>query len=104
MGDRVRDGNEASGRADEAEASRLIGARAEPLSHVRAPTLLIVGGRDEEVLALNRAAAARMPGEVEVRVVEGAGHLFEEAGTLDAVVALARDWFEARIGRGRGLR
>ena len=78
-------------------------AGAEPLSHVRAPTLLIVGGRDEEVLALNRAAAARMPGEVEVRVVEGAGHLFEEAGTLDAVVALARDWFEARIGRGRGL-
>jgi pimeloyl-ACP methyl ester carboxylesterase len=78
-------------------------AGAEALSHVRAPTLLIVGGLDEEVLALNRAAAARMPGEVEVRVVEGAGHLFEEAGTLDAVVVLARDWFEARIGRGRGL-
>jgi putative phosphoribosyl transferase len=40
--------------------------------------------------------------EREVRVVEGAGHLFEEPGTLDAVVALARDWFGARIGRERG--
>ena len=73
----------------------------EALSRVRAPTLLLVGSLDQEVLALNRAAAARMPGEVEIRVVEGAGHLFEEAGTLDAVVALARDWFTARIGQER---
>jgi hypothetical protein len=54
-----------------------------------------------EVLALNRDAAARIPGEVEVQVVQGASHLFEEPGTLEAVVALARDWFAARIGRGR---
>ena len=76
----------------------------ESLPHVRAPTLLIVGSLDTEVLALNRAAAAAMTGaaECEVRVVEGAGHLFEEPGTLDAVVALARDWFAARIGRERG--
>jgi pimeloyl-ACP methyl ester carboxylesterase len=76
-------------------------AGAEALSRVRAPTLLIVGSLDAEVLELNRAAAARMPGEVELRVVQGAGHLFEEPGTLDAVVALARDWFAARIGRER---
>jgi pimeloyl-ACP methyl ester carboxylesterase len=73
----------------------------EALRHVRAPTLLVVGGLDAEVLALNRDAAEQMPGEVEVRVVEGASHLFEEPGTLEAVVALARDWFAARIGRGR---
>ena len=73
----------------------------EALRHVRAPTLLVVGSVDVEVLALNRHAAARMPDEVEVRVVQGASHLFEEPGTLEAVVALARDWFAARIGRGR---
>jgi putative phosphoribosyl transferase len=77
-------------------------AGAEALSRVRAPTLLVVGSRDEEVLALNRAAAARMPGEVEVQVVQGAGHLFEEPGTLEAVVALARDWFASRLDRGGG--
>jgi putative phosphoribosyl transferase len=75
----------------------------EPLSQVQAPTLLIVGSLDTEVLELNRAAAARMPeGGAEIRVVQGASHLFEEPGTLDAVVALARDWFVARIGRERG--
>jgi putative phosphoribosyl transferase len=73
----------------------------EALSCVRAPTLLIVGSLDREVLALNRAAAARLPGEVEVQVVQGGGHLFEEPGTLEAVVALARDWFAARLGRER---
>jgi len=69
------------------------------LSQVRAPTLLIVGSRDMEVLALNRTAAAAMPGTVEVRVVEGASHLFEEPGTLEAVVALARDWFATHLHR-----
>jgi putative phosphoribosyl transferase len=73
----------------------------EALAHVRAPTLLIVGSLDTEVLALNRAAAAEMPGEVEVQVVQGASHLFEEPGTLEAVVALAGDWFVARMGRER---
>lgn len=74
----------------------------EALARVRAPTLLIVGSLDQEVLALNRAAAARMQGEVAIEVVQGAGHLFEEPGTLEAVVALARDWFVARLGRERG--
>ena len=59
-------------------------------------------GRVVEELALNRAAAARMPGPTEIRVLRGAGHLLEEPGTLEAVVALARDWFAARMGRERG--
>jgi dienelactone hydrolase len=64
---------------------------AEALERVRAPTLLIVGGRDVEVLALNEAAAARLAGPSEISVVPGATHLFEEPGTLDRVVELALD-------------
>jgi pimeloyl-ACP methyl ester carboxylesterase len=63
------------------------------LPKVRAPTLLIVGGADEEVLDLNRWAAARMTCENALRVVPGATHLFEERGALVAVAALAGDWF-----------
>lgn len=63
------------------------------LRKVEAPTLLIVGGRDETVLELNRQAQAAIPAECEVAVVPGATHLFEEPGTLEQVAALARDWF-----------
>ncbi|WP_372623577.1 dienelactone hydrolase family protein [Falsiroseomonas sp.] len=77
-------------------------AGVEALGRVRAPTLLIVGSLDPEVLALNREAAAQLGAEAEVRVVQGASHLFEEAGTLEAVVVHARDWFVPRIGRERG--
>lgn len=63
------------------------------LGQVRAPTLLIVGGRDEQVLELNRAAAAAMTAECEVVIAEGATHLFEEPGTLEQVALLARNWF-----------
>jgi len=63
------------------------------LDKVTAPTLLIVGGHDREVLALNRAAYSRMQCEKRLAVVPGATHLFEEPGTLEAVVELARDWF-----------
>ncbi len=59
------------------------------LPRVRAPTLLIVGGDDPTVLRLNEAAAAQLTGEVELEVVPGASHLFEEPGTLDRVVDLA---------------
>ena len=65
----------------------------ETLSRVRAPTLLIVGGRDPQVLELNRQALARLPGEKQLVVVPGASHLFEEPGTLEQVAVLARDWF-----------
>jgi putative phosphoribosyl transferase len=61
------------------------------LERVRTPTLLIVGSRDVEVLALNEAAAARLAGPSEISVVAGATHLFEEPGALDRVVELALD-------------
>lgn len=65
----------------------------ESLAEVTAPTLLIVGGRDEAVLELNRQAAAAMTAEARIAVVPGATHLFEEPGTLEQVAALAREWF-----------
>lgn len=65
----------------------------EYLGAVRAPTLLIVGGRDPQVLDLNRAAAAAMTVECEIAVIEGATHLFEEPGTLEQVAELAQSWF-----------
>ena len=63
------------------------------LPRVRAPTLLIVGGMDYDVLALNRWAAERMTCEHALRVVPGATHLFEERGAMEAVADLAGAWF-----------
>lgn len=63
------------------------------LSRVAAPTLLIVGGNDPVVMQLNEQAKAQMPGEVQLAIVPGASHLFEERGTLEEVARLARDWF-----------
>jgi len=62
------------------------------LSEVRAPTLLVVGGRDELVLQLNRQAQQQLP-NASLVVVPGATHLFEEAGSLERVAGLARDFF-----------
>ena len=62
------------------------------LGSVRAPTLLIVGGRDHVVLGLNRQAQAELRCENELAVVPSATHLFEEPGTLTAAAELARDW------------
>jgi dienelactone hydrolase len=64
------------------------------LPRVRAPTLLIVGGLDRQVIELNREAYAGMTCEREVTIVPGATHLFEEAGTLETVARLAGEWFE----------
>ena len=63
------------------------------LSAVQAPTLLIVGSLDHEVLELNRKAKAMMRCPNQLAVVQGATHLFEEPGTLAAAAILARDWF-----------
>lgn len=63
------------------------------LTMVRAPTLLIVGGRDEQVIALNRQAMADLRCETRLEIVPGATHLFEEPGALERVADLARDWF-----------
>jgi putative phosphoribosyl transferase len=59
------------------------------LDRVRAPTLLIVGSRDPQVLALNEQAGAQLQGEIELRVVPGATHLFSEPGTLEQVIDIA---------------
>jgi dienelactone hydrolase len=63
------------------------------LAKVHAPVLLIVGGSDIEVLRLNEFARDRIAGLVQLEIVPGATHLFEEPGTLDAVAALATAWF-----------
>lgn len=67
------------------------------LPGVTAPTLLIVGERDQRVIELNRAAAARLGGEWALRVVPGAGHLFEEPGALEEVAAAAVAWFSVHL-------
>jgi dienelactone hydrolase len=64
------------------------------LARVRAPTLLLVGGADAQVLDLNRAAAARLTVEHEVSVVAGATHLFQEPGTLEEVIARTVTWLD----------
>jgi pimeloyl-ACP methyl ester carboxylesterase len=63
------------------------------LARVTAPTLLIVGERDPQVLRLNREAQALLAGESRLEIVPGATHLFEEPGALERVAALAREWF-----------
>jgi dienelactone hydrolase len=63
------------------------------LPNVRAPTLLIVGERDEPVIDLNRRAMAHMTAVVRLEIVPNATHLFEEPGALDDVARLAKDWF-----------
>ena len=63
------------------------------LDRVRAPTLLIVGGHDREVLALNRQALAALGAPKALDIVPGATHLFEEPGALEQVAQRAGDWF-----------
>jgi putative phosphoribosyl transferase len=72
------------------------------LPDVRAPTLLIVGGRDEVVLQLNQAAFERLGCEKRLEIVPGATHLFEEPGALEEVARLARDWFLRYLAPGVG--
>ncbi len=63
------------------------------LGQVRAPTLLIVGGNDLQVIELNRWAFAQLRCEKQLVIVSGATHLFEEPGAMDEVARLAREWF-----------
>ncbi|MCW3846016.1 dienelactone hydrolase family protein [Sphingomonas sp. LB-2] len=73
----------------------LAGANA--LARVRAPTQLIVGSLDTSVIALNEHAMRHLRCPHELVIVPGAGHLFEEPGTLDQVIAHARRWFLAHL-------
>jgi putative phosphoribosyl transferase len=73
---------------------------ADALSAVQAPTMLIVGGRDTQVIELNRQASKRIGAEHRLTIVPGASHLFEEPGTLAEVAAYAGDWFQQHLTRG----
>ncbi len=64
------------------------------LAQVEAPTLLIVGGSDTPVIAMNQEAMASLPGEKKLEIIPGATHLFEEPGALEQVAELARQWFQ----------
>ena len=86
--DRVRTVVSRGGRPD------LAG---EELERVQAPTLLIVGADDASVIPLNDEARRQMNAPVVMQLVPGAGHLFEEPGTLAAASALARDWFVRKL-------
>lgn len=92
----------AADRPDEVASIVSRGGRpdlaGDALPRVAAPTLLIVGGADQEVLGLNQAAMARMSAAVELEIVPGATHLFEEPGALERVADLAAGHF------GRTLR
>ncbi|MFB7930321.1 dienelactone hydrolase family protein [Streptomyces sp. NPDC056039] len=72
------------------------------LDAVRAPVLLIVGGRDQHVLHLNEEAARRLHAPHTLHVVPGATHLFEEPGTLDRVTEAARQWCDERLSTTAG--
>jgi putative phosphoribosyl transferase len=91
LGDRVAAVVSRGGRPD------LAG---DALPAVTAPTLLIVGGRDDVVIDLNRQAAQRMTADHRIEIVPGATHLFEEPGTLNQAAALAGDWFVAHLTHG----
>jgi putative phosphoribosyl transferase len=68
------------------------------LPKVQAPTLLIVGGNDTVVIRLNESAYEKLTCEKKLEIVPGASHLFEEPGALEKVAALARTWFQEKIG------
>jgi putative phosphoribosyl transferase len=68
------------------------------LPRVKAPTLLIVGGEDFQVIEMNRAALKALKAEKSLMIVPGATHLFEEPGALEEVARLASDWFQRHLG------
>ncbi|HYX84610.1 MAG TPA: phosphoribosyltransferase family protein [Gaiellales bacterium] len=89
--------------ADAPEIAAIVSRGGRPdlaagrLERVRAPTLLVVGGEDTQVLALNREARAAMRCESELVVVPGASHLFEEPGALEQVADHAAAWFARHL-------
>ena len=86
---------------DEVDAVVSRGGRvdmaSDQLDAVRAATLFVVGGADTQVLELNREAFERLDCEKELEVIEGAGHLFDGPGELEAVAERAADWFASHL-------
>jgi predicted phosphoribosyltransferase/dienelactone hydrolase len=97
----------AARRPDDVKAVVSRGGRPDlaggALSAVSVPTLLIVGGDDTQVLALNRQALAALPGEKTLAVVPAATHLFEEPGALESVCDAAARWFTRWLPRARSF-
>jgi pimeloyl-ACP methyl ester carboxylesterase len=91
----------AAGRPEMVRAIISCGGRpdlaGEALPNVQAPTLLVVGGRDEPVIQISRDAMRRMRAPVELVIIPGATHLFEEAGALEEVARLAADWCRRHV-------
>ncbi|MBI3604560.1 MAG: dienelactone hydrolase family protein [Nitrospirae bacterium] len=73
----------------------------ETLPFVKAPTLLIVGGNDFQVIDLNRLAYDQLTGKKEMAIIPGATHLFEEPGTLERAAELAVGWFTLHLTQSR---
>ncbi len=96
----------AADRPDQVSAVVSRGGRPDlagaALARVRAPTLLLVGGLDLQVLELNRAAAEQLQAEHSLRIIPGATHLFEEAGTLEQVLEMASAWFVEKFAQAAG--
>lgn len=96
----------AAARPDQVDAVVSRGGRPdlarEALDLLQAPTLLIVGGDDGQVLALNREAIQRVRATCELKTVAGATHLFEEPGALETVTQLAVAWFSQHLKPAAG--
>lgn len=96
-----------SAAAQEPEIGAVVSRGGRPdlagmaLARVRAPTLLLVGGEDRDVLELNREALSLMPCEARLEILPGATHLFEEPGALEDVVSRAGDWFVSHLTKRR---
>ena len=71
------------------------------LPHVQAPTLMIVGALDTGVITLNERARSEMKINPSLEIVPGAGHLFEQAGTLEEVARLSLLWFREKLASAR---
>jgi len=69
------------------------------LHKVIAPTLLIIGGNDTQVIELNRKALNLIPAQKRLEIVPGASHLFEEPGALESVAEFAKNWFDTYLSR-----
>lgn len=91
--------------ADDAAIAAIVSRGGRPdmagaaLPSVRAPTLLLVGSLDGPVITLNQQALIALTCPKKILIVPGAGHLFEEPGTLDQVIAHARNWFATHFAR-----
>ena len=75
----------------------------ENLTFVTTPTLLIVGGNDDVVIELNKRAKSKISGNCELKIIEGASHLFSETGKLEKVANLTCNWLDKYLKNSNNL-